>query len=73
MFTSPAFYTLMIGIFAYGLPNPRNLAIACAVIVAAYGPFCVLLHLMVSHQILKLNSYFLFARQCPVRLFIPCY
>ena len=51
----------MIGIFAYGLPNPRNLAIACAVIVAAYGPFCVLLHLMVSSQFLKLSLYFLFS------------
>ena len=38
----------MIGIFAFGLPNPRNLAIACGVIVAAYGPFCILLSLAVS-------------------------
>jgi hypothetical protein len=38
----------MIGIFAYGLEQPRQLSIACAVIVAAFGPFCVLIHLAVS-------------------------
>lgn len=38
----------MIGIFAYGLAEPRQLSIACAVVVAAYGPFCVLIHLAVS-------------------------
>jgi hypothetical protein len=40
----------MIGIFAYGLESPRQLSIACAVIVAAYGPFCILVHLAVSYS-----------------------
>jgi hypothetical protein len=47
--STAALYTLMIGIFAYGLESPRQLSIACAVIVAAYGPFCILVHLAVSY------------------------
>ena len=39
-----AIYTLMIGIFAYGLAQPQPLVTACAVIVAAYGPISIVLH-----------------------------
>lgn len=44
----PGMYTLMIGIFAFGLEQPRTLAIACGVVVAAYGPLCILLSFAVS-------------------------
>ncbi len=39
-----AAYTLMIGIFAYGMAAPQPLVTACAVIVAAYAPINIILH-----------------------------
>ena len=54
-----ALYTLMIGIFAWGLESPRQLVIGCAVTVAAYGPFCILVHLAVSHFITQTELLFI--------------
>jgi len=37
-------YTLMIGIFAFGLSVPKDLAIATAVILGAWGIICCIIH-----------------------------
>ena len=42
-----AAYTFMIGVFAFGLGQPYALVVSCAVIVAAYAPVCIILHLTV--------------------------
>ena len=46
-----AAYTFMIGVFAFGLGQPYNLVVSCAVIVAAYAPACIILHLTVPGMI----------------------
>lgn len=36
------------GVLAFGLSTPRDLAIACGVLVAAWGPLQILIYLKVS-------------------------
>jgi hypothetical protein len=44
------FYTILIGIFSYGLSQPRQLAIITGTIVAAYGVFNMILNLAVNYK-----------------------
>jgi len=37
-------YTLMIGIFAFGLAQPPQLAEATAIVVGAWGVICIIIH-----------------------------
>jgi len=46
------------GVLAFGLSKPQTLAIACGVIVSAWGPVQILVYLRVSHANLLLSHPF---------------